>query len=62
MLTIHCICHTLAHACADANESLKPIKNAETILRQRWQQFQNSPQTTAQFLKILLALCHDSLY
>ncbi len=56
MLAIHCICHTLALACADANESLKPIRNAETILRQLWQYFENSPKRTAQFLKIQLAV------
>ncbi len=56
MLAIHCICHTLALACADANESLKPIKNAETILRQLWQYFENSPKRATPFLKLQLAV------
>lgn len=52
LLNVHCICHRLALACTDSNESLDYIKNIETWLRQLWQFFENSPQRMATYLKI----------
>ena len=52
LLNIHCICHRLALACTDSNESLTYIKNLETLLRQLWQFFENSPQRMAAYLKM----------
>ena len=52
LLNVHCICHRLALACTDSNESLSYIKNLETWLRQLWQFFENSPQRMSAYLKI----------
>lgn len=52
LINIHCVCHRLALSCADSNESINYIKNVETILRQLWQLFDNSPKKMAVFLDI----------
>ena len=52
LLNVHCICHRLALACTDSNESLNYIKNLEIWLRQLWQYFENSPQRMSAYLKI----------
>lgn len=52
LINIHCICHRLALSCTDTNESIKYIKTVETILRQLWQFFENSPKRMAAYLKV----------
>lgn len=52
LLNVHCVCHRLALACTDSNQSLKYINNVETLLRQLWQYFENSPKRMAAYLKI----------
>lgn len=52
LINVHCICHRLALACTDSNESLSNIKDVETWLRQLWQFFENSPKRMAAYLKI----------
>lgn len=56
LINIHCVCHRLALACTNSCSSLKCIKDAETLLRQLWYYFQNSPKRTAVFLKSQLEL------
>lgn len=56
LINIHCVCHRLALACTDSCSSLKCIKDAETLLRQLWHYFQNSPKRMAVFLKSQLEL------
>lgn len=56
LINIHCVCHRLALACTDSCSSLKCIKDAETLLRQLWYYFQNSPKRMAVFLKSQLEL------
>lgn len=51
LINIHCVCHRLALACTNSFSSLKCIKDAETLLRQLWYYFQNSPKRTAVFFK-----------
>ena len=46
MLNFHCICHRLALACADTGDSIKYIKEVETILKETWKFFENSPKRT----------------
>ena len=53
LINIHCICHKLALACTDSNESIKYIKQVEDTLRQLWQHFENSPKRMAVFMKVL---------
>lgn len=52
LLNVHCICHRLALACTDSNTELKYIESVETILRQLWHFFDNSPKKMAAYLKI----------
>ncbi|WAR20733.1 ZN862-like protein [Mya arenaria] len=56
MVNIHCVCHRLALSCNDSNETLSYIKTVETLLRQFWQLFENSPKKMAAYLKVQLAL------
>lgn len=51
LINVHCVCHKLALACASSNDSLTYIKTIETILRQLWQLFENSPKKMAVYLK-----------
>ena len=52
LINVHCICHRLALACTDSNESLSYIKNIENWLRQLWQFFENSPRRMSAYLKL----------
>ena len=56
MVNIHCVCHRLALACTGSNESLNYIKTVETLLRQLWQFFENSPKNMAAYLKMQTTL------
>lgn len=52
LINIHCICHRLALACNDANDSLTPISQVETVLRQLWSFFENSVARSAVYVQI----------
>lgn len=52
LINIHCICHRLALACNDANDSLTPISQIETVLRQLWSFFENSAARSAANVQI----------
>ena len=39
LINIHCICHCLALACNDTNDTLKSISQVETVIRQLWSFF-----------------------
>ncbi|XP_048580041.1 zinc finger protein 862-like [Nematostella vectensis] len=54
MLNIHCICHRLALACGDANDTVDYIKQVERILIQLWSFFDNSAKKTAAYAKSVL--------
>ncbi|XP_060575685.1 zinc finger protein 862-like isoform X2 [Ruditapes philippinarum] len=56
MINIHCVCHRLALACTDSNESLTYIKTVEILLRQLWQFFENSPKQMAAYIKMQTVL------
>ena len=44
LINLHCVCHRLALAATDTCSELKPIKSIESVLRQLWYYFQNSPK------------------
>lgn len=52
LINIHCIWHRLALACNDANDSLTPISQIETVLRQLWSFFENSAARSAAYVQI----------
>ena len=52
LINIHCICHRLTLACNDANDSLTPISQVETVLRQLWIFFENSAARSAVYVQI----------
>jgi len=52
LINIHCICHRLALACNDANDSLTPVSQVETVLRQLWSFFENSAARSAVYVQI----------
>lgn len=52
LINIHCVCHRLALACNDANDSLTPISQVETVLRQLWSFFENSAARSAVYVQI----------
>ena len=53
--SFHCICHQLALSCVDSNDETSYVSVVETILRQLWKLFENSPKKTSKYLKIQLA-------
>lgn len=55
MISFHCVCHRLALSCVDANDEANYISVVETILRQLWKFFENSPKKSSKYLKIQLA-------
>ena len=55
MISFHCVCHRLALSCIDANDEASYISVVETILRQLWKFFENSPKKSSKYLKIQLA-------
>ena len=56
LINVHCVCHRLALSCTDSNDSITYIKTIETVLRQLWQLFENSPKKMAVFLKTQVEL------
>ena len=44
MLNMHCICHRLTSACADARDDLHFIKDFEITMIQLWAFFKNPPK------------------
>ena len=53
LISIHCICHRLALACTDSNET-SYIKIVETTLQQLWRFFDYSAKKTKQYMNIQL--------
>lgn len=49
LINIHCVCHRLALACADAAKELSYIKKVEGLLLQVWKFYEYSPKKTAKF-------------
>lgn len=56
LLNVHCICHRLALACADANDHISYIKVVEKILVQLWSFFKNSSKRSASYAKAAVAV------
>ena len=56
LINIHCICHSLALACASANDSLSFLLKVEKILLQLWKYFDNSAKRTAAYAKAVMNL------
>ena len=52
LINIHCIYYRLTLACNDANDSLTPISQVETVLRQLWIFFENSAARSAVYVQI----------
>ncbi|XP_068762491.1 zinc finger protein 862-like [Montipora capricornis] len=52
LLNFHCICHRLALACADTGDSIKYIVEVESLLKETWKFFENSPKRTSIFMKV----------
>ena len=52
LMNIHCISHRLTLACNDANDSLTPTSQVETVLRQLWSFFENSAARSAVYVQI----------
>ena len=52
LLNFHCICHRLALACADTGDSIKYIVEVESLLKETWKCFENSPKRTSIFMKV----------
>ena len=48
----HCICHRLALACADTGDSINYIVEVESLLKETWKFFENSPKRTSIFMKV----------
>ena len=49
LINIHCVCHRLALACADATKELSYIKKVEGLLLQVWKFYEYSPKKTVKF-------------
>ena len=52
LINIHCVCHRLALACADASKELNYIKKVEGLLPQVWKFYEYSPKKTAKFAAV----------
>lgn len=61
MLNFHCICHSLALACADTGNSVKYISEVEGILKDPWKFFEYFPKRTTVFMKVQTELHNLSL-
>ena len=61
LLNFHCICHRLALACADTGDSIKYIVEVESLLKETWKFFENSPKRTSIFMKVQTELKDDAL-
>ena len=56
MINLHCVCHKLALACADADQELKYVDHMATIIRQLWQSMENSSKRTKAYMKTQMRL------
>ena len=56
MQQLWCVCHRLALACANANDSVKYIPVVERNLRQLWSLFENSNKKTALYANLQMNL------
>ena len=56
LINVHCICHRLALACGDANDTISYIKQVEKVLLQVWSFFDNSAKKSAAYAKAVLAV------
>jgi hypothetical protein len=54
MINIHCICHRLALACADAGDDLLFVKDFELTLTQLWDFFKKSPKRLKIYVKVAM--------
>ena len=61
LLNFHCICHRLALACADTGDSIKYIVEVESLLKETWKVFENSPKRTSIFMKVQTELKNVAL-
>ena len=61
LLNFHCICHRLAHACADTGDSIKYIVEGESLLKETWKFFENSPKRTSISMKVQTELKNVAL-
>ena len=52
LINIHCVCHRLVLACADASKELNYIKKVEGLLLQVWKFYEYSPKKTAKFAAV----------
>ena len=52
LISIYCICHRLALACNDANDSLTPISQVKTVLQQLWSFFEYSAARSTVYMQI----------
>ena len=56
MINLHCVCHKLALACADADQELKYVDHIATIIGQLWQSMGNSSKHTKAYMKTQMRL------
>lgn len=56
LINVHCICHRLALACGDANDTISYIKQVEKVLLQVWSFFYNSAKKSTAYAKAVLAV------
>ena len=61
LLNFHCICHRLALACADTGDSFKYIVEVDSLLKETWKFFENSPKCTSIFMKVQTELKNVAL-
>ena len=61
LLSVHCICHRLALACADATDELETIDNVHLWLTQLWKLFDYSSKKSALLLKVQTEMRHITL-
>ena len=54
LINVHCICHRLALACADACDSVTYLQQVEKILYQLWSFFDHSAKKSAAYAKAVL--------
>ena len=52
LISVHCICHKLALACADTSKDLDYIAGVERDLRTLWKAMENSPKRTNMYLSV----------
>ena len=52
LISVHCICHKLALACADTSKDLDYIAGVERDVRTLWKAIENSPKRTNMYLSV----------